>query len=257
MSDSEQLPPGGQAALDAIVAATDVILRSGGTTEWHFDPTFTGSAIHGGHRFIVDEYPHDPEGGADELAIRVLHGGGCNGCQRTIAAQDKRPLRTDVPLTGAQLCWWERKGTRWERQCGDPAPEGSSREKLAQALIAERYVHPAMIAAARGGRYDIYHPACETPFPVLLLLEDLKQYGEQAAGLRERVQDDEFDSTPEEMDAWAASPDGQETFAELVNGGRPAPAPPPPPPTEEELRRRADAARKRRQVEKALKKRKR
>lgn len=252
MTDSEQLPPGAPEALDAIVAATDAILRSGGNAEWHFDPTFTGTAIHGGHRHIVDEYPHDPEGGADELAIRVLHGGQCTSCGRTIAAQDKRPIRTDTPLVGAQLCWWERKGKRWERQCGDPAPAESSREKLAQALIAERYVHPEMIAAARGGRYDIYHPDCPTPFPVMLLLQDLEQYGAQAAGLRERVKADEFDSTAEEMDAWAASPDGQETFGLLLKKG-----PPPAPPTEDDLRARADAARMRRKAERAMRERKR
>jgi hypothetical protein len=43
-------------------------------------------------------------------------------------------------------------------------------------------------------------------------------------GLRQRVIDGEFDASPAESDAWAASPEGRATLAELT--GMPTPPPP-------------------------------
>lgn len=216
-------------AFDALVACCRALAHAGAkATEFRFDHgRFVASATLTGRRIIVDDCPDDIAGGADELTIRVIHAARCTSCGKVVVAQDHRPLplsvltasgqreeRTGIDRERAGLCWWDRKGQRWMRECGDEAPAGSTRERLAQALIAERYVHAEMIAAARGARYDEWL-ATETAFPLMLLVDDLKQYGEQAHGLIERVKAGDFDCTKEEGDAWAASPEGQATFAEF------------------------------------------
>jgi hypothetical protein len=221
--------PNREEALAAIIAATDVVGRSGAKeTQLYFENGFHAVAIFPGRRVIVSEYPNDPAGAADELARRVIHNGRCTSCRKIIVAEDRRPLAMSVTLPDGtvehrtkpertDLCFWDRVGERWERECGPAAPEDSTRERLAQALIGEGYVHAAMIAAARAARYDAYLQDV-TPFPLMLLVEDLRQYGTKAQAITARVMNGEFDGTKEEGDAWAASPDGQETFAELAAG---------------------------------------
>lgn len=68
---------------------------------------------------------------------------------------------------------------------------------------------------ALAGHYDDFHPNAGA-FAMTELHSDLR-----AAGLEDmaaKVADGEYDATKEESDAWAASPEGQETFAELTKG---------------------------------------
>lgn len=74
---------------------------------------------------------------------------------------------------------------------------------------------------AERGMYDDYLSPLE--FPSLALDNDLREAGTvEAEALRKRHHAGEFDATKEESDAWAASPDGQETLSELI-GKRHAP----------------------------------
>lgn len=245
--------------LDAVLAMADVVRRSGGALEfghedvqgWHASAKFKGTRI-------IVEHGVGPGAIADELATRVLHNGRCTSCRKIIVAGDRRVLatsvtnldgthekRTEADVQRARLCFWERQRRTWVRECGAAAPAGSSREKLAQALIEEGYVHAAMIAAARAARYDDYLQDL-TPFPQMLLIEDLKQYGPQAQALRQRVMAGEFDGTAEESQAWAESEDGRATFAELVRPARQGTPPPPPPGHKDDSRKAAEAARRNR-----------
>lgn len=217
-----------QQQTDAVHALADVVRRAGGKTEfghmgdghkgWHATAIWPG-----GVRIVVDDGMGAGET-ADELAIRMLHNSRCTSCAKVIAAQDGRPLaqsvqrhdgtvehRSQDDVARPMLCWWERQGQHWVRECGPEAPAESSREKLAQALIGEGYIHAAMIAAARAARYDSYLQDV-TPFPEMLLMADLEQYGAKANGLRARIIADEFEGTPDESAAWQASPEGQETL---------------------------------------------
>lgn len=171
----------------------------------------------------------------DALAVRLLHGGTCRGCGKTTVVTDKlgslpvpavvydmdgvETTRTEESLREQGLCGWERKGAHWVRWCGDPAPEGSSRERLAQALI-EVGAHAQQIAAARAGRYD--DNLSPIAFPAMTLVAELEPYGERAAALIERVKEGEFDATPAETAAYQATPAGraeqQKLFGELLGG---------------------------------------
>lgn len=74
---------------------------------------------------------------------------------------------------------------------------------------------PEMAAKAATGYYHDY--LSPLPMPCLQLAEDLAKVGTPAAlALRGRHLNGEFDATSAEGDAWAASPDGQETFSHLV-----------------------------------------
>jgi hypothetical protein len=84
-------------------------------------------------------------------------------------------------------------------------------EKLAKALEAVNA--PAiMIKRAREGYYDDYKSPLA--FPEMQLHQDAHNAGLET--IKAAVEAGEFDSTKEESDEWAASPEGQATFAELV-----------------------------------------
>lgn len=67
---------------------------------------------------------------------------------------------------------------------------------------------------AKSGYYSDY----ESPltFPIAELVKDLRAAG--YPDLARRAADGEFDGTEEEADAWAASPEGQEVFRDLLRG---------------------------------------
>ena len=88
-------------------------------------------------------------------------------------------------------------------------------EKLAKAL--EEAGAPAiMIERARQGYYDDYKSPL--PFPEMQLHQDAHLAGLE--GIKAAVEAGEFDSTKEESDEWARSPEGQAAFAELVKPNR-------------------------------------
>ena len=76
-------------------------------------------------------------------------------------------------------------------------------------------------AKARTGYYhDFLSPL---DLPEIALINDLgvaaQTHPDNAAaimGLRERVMNGDFDASDEESEAWAASPEGQETFRMLI-----------------------------------------
>jgi hypothetical protein len=78
---------------------------------------------------------------------------------------------------------------------------------------------PDMAAKAAEGHYhDFLSPL---DLPELQLAADLALAGTPAAwALRERVINGDFDASREESEEWAASPEGQETMAELTRGKR-------------------------------------
>lgn len=88
-------------------------------------------------------------------------------------------------------------------------------ETLALAL-EEAGAPPDMI---RRAREDYYHDF-QSPLamPEMQLLADARHHG--LTSIAEGVMEGRWDASKEESDAWAASPDGQATFRELVGGNR-------------------------------------
>ena len=86
----------------------------------------------------------------------------------------------------------------------------STCERLALALDTAG-APPKMIAAARAGRYDDFRS--ESPTPIMDLVSDLNAIG--LRDIAERAANGEFDATPEEADAWAASPAGQAVLGSI------------------------------------------
>lgn len=88
-----------------------------------------------------------------------------------------------------------------------------TKDRLAAEL--EKIGLPGMAESARAGQYDDF--LSEVATPELLLLSDLAKVGTaDAMALRVRVMNGEFDATKEESDAWAASPEGQAAFNQLI-----------------------------------------
>lgn len=87
-----------------------------------------------------------------------------------------------------------------------------SSEKLAQAL-EEAGAPKYMIELAR----DDYYHDFKSPLamPEMQLLQDAREHG--LTTIAEGVMEGKWDATKAESDAWAASPEGQATFAELLN----------------------------------------
>ena len=95
--------------------------------------------------------------------------------------------------------------------------------KLARALSEIPGVPKAMIQRAIEGYYHDY--LSPLTFPEIQLVTDLRELAKAPATprnsrplLRELAQaviDRKYDATKEESDAWAASPEGQETFRQL------------------------------------------
>jgi len=89
-------------------------------------------------------------------------------------------------------------------------------ERLARDL--EEAGAPAeMIQRAREGYYDDYKSSLA--MPEVQLVADARAAGLDA--IVQGVYDGRWDATKEEADAWAASPEGQETFRELLAGKKP------------------------------------
>lgn len=97
--------------------------------------------------------------------------------------------------------------------------------KLARTLSAIPAVPKEMVQRAIDGYYhDFLSPL---DFPEIQLIEDLRTVAgntslprsirQEIMRLRQRVIDGEFDASPEESAAWAASPEGQETFRVLAD----------------------------------------
>lgn len=92
-----------------------------------------------------------------------------------------------------------------------------TKDILAEAL--EKAKLPEMAAKARTGYYHDFLSPLATP--CLQLAEDLAAAGTvEAMALRARHLNGEFDATKEESDDWAASPDGQAAFSQLVRDSR-------------------------------------
>ena len=90
-------------------------------------------------------------------------------------------------------------------------------EKLAQALEAANA--PAwMIEKAREGYYDDYKS--HLAFPEMQLHHDAHVAGLES--IKAAVEAGEFDSTKEESEEWARSPEGQAAFTELIKPNRAA-----------------------------------
>jgi hypothetical protein len=90
-------------------------------------------------------------------------------------------------------------------------------ERLALALVKVG-APPLMIERAREGYYDDYKSPLAMPETQLLIDAREARLGREFYG---RIVDGEFDATKAEAEEWAASPDGQETFRQLL--GRPHP----------------------------------
>jgi hypothetical protein len=91
-------------------------------------------------------------------------------------------------------------------------------ERLARDL-EEAGAPEEMVQRARDGYYDDFKSPLA--MPEVQLMADA-----QAANLPsivDGVRDGRWDSTREEADEWARSPDGQKTFRELLTGFKPRP----------------------------------
>ncbi len=212
-----------------MMAAIEAIGRTG-ATDFAFGPLHPDAPIadarwwahvkYRGSRIQVENHV-GPIEAIDALVTRLLHGAFCMGCGKlTIINDDPVPV-PDIRIDGEPIdvqdiqrggfCRWERVGRRWERGCGDDAPEGSTREKLARAMVEAR-VPSVAIKQARAGYYDDY--LSPHAFPLMTLVNDLEANGFSA--LAARARNGEFDGTKEESDAWAKSAEGQETFAQFM-----------------------------------------
>jgi hypothetical protein len=88
-----------------------------------------------------------------------------------------------------------------------------TKDRLAEELI--RIGLPILAKKAAEGFYDDF--LSPLPAPIVTLVRLLTVAGTpDALELAERVKAGEFDATAEEADAWANSPDGQETFGKLI-----------------------------------------
>lgn len=227
---------------NAIVAIGRLIGQTGADdfTYGHIDqdpskPTWYVRANYPNGSHIIVDGCDDPMQAAERMAVKLLSGSICRRCGKVVSvgdylvpygqgvtAQGQPVVTSPEQVEREGLCTWERQGDKWTSGCGELAPEGSTREKLAQALAALKVVPAGQIAAARAGRYDDY--LSDTAFPQMLLIDELKQYGDVALPLIEAVKAGEFDGTKEEADAWAASEEGQAAFAELLpKGAQPRP----------------------------------
>jgi hypothetical protein len=102
--------------LDAVIAAVDVVGRSGGKHfeigylddeephRWYATATYQGAKA-------IGEHPTSPDKAADLFAYKVLHGGQCTHCRRTINVHPSRRHRPPGQ------CVWRRRGDSWIRGC--------------------------------------------------------------------------------------------------------------------------------------------
>jgi hypothetical protein len=145
-------------AEDAVIAAADLVGRSGGReleigylhddvpiaeAGWYAKVTYRGD------RIIVEDQP-SPAAAAEALAQRILTGARCTHCHSLVALSDRGAVAyvSDVPGAGGRFvdgttwtaaqahaagqCQWRRIGRRWARGCEDtqkdrPRPVGPNR----------------------------------------------------------------------------------------------------------------------------------
>ena len=90
-----------------------------------------------------------------------------------------------------------------------------TKDRLAEELL--KIGLPGMSVRARAGLYDDFLSQVEDN--IGLLCRDLATVGTpEALALRARALDGEFDSTPEESEAWTQSEEGMAAFSELLGG---------------------------------------
>jgi hypothetical protein len=229
VTEQRTKPDGFESDEEAMVAAVELVGRTGAR---HFQFGFLDEnapidkarwyahAEYRGTRIIAEDHV-GPVEAAEALAARLLHGGMCKGCGKVIAINDDPVPIPEVLIDGTRvdpeeakrrgLCRWFREGVRWMRGCGEDAPAGSTRERLARAM-AEAGVPGVAIRDARLGYYDEYMGPL--PFPISTLVADLEKNGFPELAARARA--GEFNATKQESDAWAASEEGRATFAEFV-----------------------------------------
>jgi hypothetical protein len=92
----------------------------------------------------------------------------------------------------------------------------SDRDTAAYLAIALRAAGapPDMITQAQQGYYHDY--LSPLALPISQLVADATRYG--LTEIAERAKRGDFDATKAEADAWAASPDGQAAFRDLIEG---------------------------------------
>ncbi len=211
-----------------MLAAIDVLGRTGAEgfefghlrddvpiaeAQWWAGVRYRGTRVH------VENHV-GPVEAAEALVMEVVHGAMCQGCGK-LAALNDGPIRIPSTLLDGTpvdedevrrrgACFWERNGARWERGCGDDAPAGSTREKLARAM-AEAGCPGAGIRKARAGDYDDY--LSDDPHAINTLVADLEKNGFHELAARARA--GEFDGTREESEEWARSDEGRAAHAEF------------------------------------------
>lgn len=88
-------------------------------------------------------------------------------------------------------------------------------ERLARAM-EEAGAGPAIVARARAGYYDEFRAPDSITFPILQLVYDALKEPGLGTPFAKRVQAGEFDATQAEMDAWAASAEGQHAMQQVM-----------------------------------------
>lgn len=106
-------------------------------------------------------------------------------------------------------------------------PESHTARQLGRALRAIPGLPADMIDRAERGYYHDY--LSPLALPELALVSELRGYAAHPSltvssrrlclALADAVIRGEHDASPEEADAWAASPDGKAAMAELLRGG--------------------------------------
>ncbi|MFB4294819.1 hypothetical protein ACBI99_44820 [Nonomuraea sp. ATR24] len=132
---------------DAVRAAADLVQRTGARrleigylhdnvpvehAGWYAQAQYRGA------RITESDHP-GPAEAAEALARRLLQGGQCQHCHRTVALSDQAPAAyvdghlmegrrwTADQARAAGTCWWRRIGDRWERGCDGPIPPPAPR----------------------------------------------------------------------------------------------------------------------------------
>lgn len=94
--------------------------------------------------------------------------------------------------------------------------EGETSAAFLARVLADEGAPGHMVSLAAENHYDDFLSPLATP--CLQLLADAREAG--LTNIVEWHSDGVFDATKAESDAWAASPEGQATFRELVEGGK-------------------------------------
>lgn len=164
-----------------------------------------------GGQMVTAEDHVGPVEATDALASKLVEGGMCTHCFKPMTLVDDDPAKCRWALEQSGRFLYKRG---CEAEFPDDGPVPTTR-KLATALM-RRGAPMDMVQRALAGYYD--------DFKSPLAMPEMQLYHDAlAAGLpdiAEMVKDGEFDATKEESAAWARSPDGQATFAELLNGAK-------------------------------------